>query len=683
MAQSRSTVGASVVRVVLFWWVVTLLWVSFSDTKLMFMLQGVRDSAIWLDSHVPLWLAKAFPWNNAHDVAVLQSRQVVPLTLHAAEHNHGVVSAAEVLGVLLRDWSLWIALVLAAVVGSGLAVGAMLAASRIRKQGAHGRVKKDTWLGVMCSVGPLEQPAWVQRKRQPFAFADAKLATWVQAFDAAHAEHAPALHAILDTIAAHDAFAGEGHDKLAQHTEHVLALAVKGLDPKTGEPLIALLAASHDLGKVITHAKGVRADNSMGYHDTLGMRILASLPEVQALPFDDRDLLLLLTGFAHKAAERPEPHNASPELKSRMLYVREAMHQADAMATAQEQQAHRESADFEQVIEDAFLRALKLDATRGKARCVHVHDRRNSQGLVYLRVSETKFSKLLEQTFGDNLAAAGGDYRRVREGGMAGVSKTLMQWLSRKGWLVSSLYGVPSQFGLYDVVAGELAMNGVYFIELKPELEDLFKRRSLLAYTQDNRVYPLVYVQDHHLKFKDLPDGRLAPPFIGCEPGSEGSRDVQAAKRIEMLREASLRSMPDGSDEDQLVGKPIPAKPAGGGATGAADGPAADKPQVEADVALDFVSLVDSNLQKAALVRAISRNLKAKRPGLPPLQHKGIVADKLKDILAARAQREALAKDDGKPPIIIESAPKAAALTKKVVPKTDKTGRPAGGAFLT
>lgn len=681
MAQSRSTVGASIVRVVLFWWVATLLWVSLSDAKLLYMLQGVRDSAIWLDSHVPLWLAKAFPWNNAHDVAVLQATQVVPLTFHAAEHNNGVVSAEEVLGVLLRDWSLWVALLMAAVVSAGLTVGAMISAARIRKQGQHGRIEKDTWLGVVVSRGLLEKPAWMQRKRKPFAFSDANLARWVEAFDAAHPAHGQALHAILDTIAAHDAFAGEGHDKLAQHTEHVLALAVKGLDPKTGEPLIAVLAAAHDLGKVITHSKGVRADNSMGYHDTLGMRILASMPEIQALPFDDRDLTLLLTGFAHKAAERPEPHNGSPELKSRMLYVREAMHQADSQATAMEQQARRESADFEQVIEDAFLRALKLDATRGKARCVHVHDRRNSQGLVYLRVSETKFSKLLEQTFGEHLPAAGGDYRRVKEGGMAGVSKTLMQWLERKGWLVKDLYGVSAKFQLYDVVAGELAMNGVFFVHLKPELEDLFKQRGLQAYLQDNRVYPLVYVQDHHLKFKDLPDGRLAPPLIGCEPGSEGSRDVQAAKRIETLREASLRAMPEASDGDELVGKPIPI-PAhnAGGATDPTAVPA-DKPLVEADVALDFVSLVDSNLQKTALVRAISRNLKAKRPDLPPLQHKGIVADKLKDILAARAQREALAKDDGKPPIIIESAP-APVKPVKVVPKSDKTGRPFGGAFL-
>jgi hypothetical protein len=672
MAQSKSTVGGSVARVVLFWWIVGLVWVGLSDARLLTVLHGVRQAAVAVDTVTPEWLARHLPWNSPDDIAVLSASKVVPLTFKPVAQSQGVVSAQEALWVMVSCWSVFALAFVAVLSLVGLFVGMTLSSRSVLRRGEAGRVHNDNWLGVNCSIGPLARPIWMRKPKKAFVVTNSELEGWMSAYAAAHPLHETALRAILGVIASHDAQAGEGHDTLAHHTENVLAIAVKGTDPKTADPLIALLAASHDLGKVITHASSVHADNVLGYHDTLGMRILAGLDSVQALPFDDRDILMLLTGFAHKPADRPEPHHADARLKARLMHVREAMHQADAQATALEQDAQRQSADFETIIERAFIDALKLDATRGKASCVHVHDRRPSQGLVYLRVSETKFSKILEQTFGENVAAAGGDYRRMSEGGMAGVTRTLMAWLEKKGWLVTDLYGVTAKHHLYDVVAGELAMNGVFFVNVAPDLEDLLKRRNLLRILAANRVFALVYVQDHHLRMRDLPDGKLVVPFVGCEPGSEGSRDVHAAKRIELLRQSAILDSED-IPEGQLVGAPVASSKAP---------TTREQPMVEADVALDFVSLVDSKLQKAALIRAISRNLKAKRPGLPPLQHKGIVADKLKDILAARAQREALALDDGKPPIIIESSP--APKTEKPKPKADKkTGRPMGGAFLT
>lgn len=671
---------------VAFWWVASLLWVSVSDARLEHVLRAVRTSAVWINQQVPAWVAAHLPWNTAQSVAVLTAQRVIPLTFGHQAVSGGAVSAQTALAVAVSTWTGFALLIWSLVLIAGALAGAAVSAWRVRRHGVHGRLRNDAWQGVSCSVGPLFRPHWMrQPTRFNLKFHDPSLQSWWTTYERAQPAHAKALRAILGVIAASDAHAGEGHAKLAQHTASVLAQAVRGQDAARSDPLIALLAASHDLGKVITHATTVKADNRWGYHDTLGMRILAGLSEIQTLSFDDRDILLLLTGYAHKAGERPEPHNPDPAVKERMLRVRESMHHADATATAQEQAARRAEPEYADAMERAFFSALKANLALGaKQRVVHAHDRRQGQGLLYLRVSETKFAKLLAAALGDDVAAAGGSRRDAKSGGLAGVTLELMRWLDVRGWLVKELYGVKSRFNLFDVVAGTLEMNGVWFVDVKPDLEDKLKKARLSNVLASPKVFVLNYVQDHHLpqgsnSAVDLEAARLNPPLEqapGCEPGAETVRDKEAAKRAPRARRATRETsappavsptpqadaalldettpsqstpaaMGDGSElqDGSQVKKPLAVEGGDSFATSGSAPEAVADPENREVAEPSFENLIEGSQSGKGLRLAIEERL----------QSAGTARDarwltrKAAAIVDERSRRRTLAQDNGKP----------------------------------
>lgn len=515
----RSVVGGSLFRVVAFWWFAVLFWVSLSDARLLDAIGNVRRVLVETNRFI-LWALPSkitdtvltwLPWNSPGAVATLNATKVIPLTLSkTAQNASGVVSSWDVMSIMVGVWVVPVLSITAVLLTIGWFSGWLRGVWSVQQHGRHSRVSGSQWNSVVCSIGPLLQPLWVQRNPPAGKPDDYKIPAWfVQWYPTYKARapiHAALLQEIMATIGKSGSFAGEGHASLAIHTWGVLERAVTS-SKITDDPLIPLVAAAHDLGKVITHAKSVKANNQHGYHDTLGMRILSTLNMTTRLPGPDYEILMLLTGFAHKSSKRPHLKYGDDTQQSRMLMVRDMVHAADGQATASEQKETREAPGYQDIMEVAFFEMLRM-ASRlpEKENPVNPHIR-DSLGVHLLRMSENRVAKLLMTALGNDAAATGCDRRSQDNGGISGVMWALMQWLDARGWLLHELYGAVDPYCMFDVRAGNarnyMPFNGVIFVNVKEDLKTQLRKKSLTKMLIEKPVYPYMAVRAHRISPSD------------------------------------------------------------------------------------------------------------------------------------------------------------------------------------
>jgi hypothetical protein len=534
---AKNTVHVSWFRVILIWWVAGLFWLGFSNAHLQAAYHAVALAHLRVDAGLIHWTNSVTgtpiigPWlagtlepvghwaeADGQHWAAARATKVYALTFG---DKSGQISAQAVLLALLWAWSVPV-MGLLALWGSvaALATG-WVVRHEVLSPGASSR-KGDTWDCVDISIGALQRPHWLRSARTGLRFTLPKdLHDKIAGYVKKYPDHARALEAVLALLQDSDAHAGPGHFPLFEHSIGVLRMAWE--TDTLHDPLVPLVAASHDLGKIITHQHGNTANNDQGYHDTLGARILASLHQVQALPPADRDILLLIVGYAHKAAERPYPRGRVSELErraakgkdeamalskaqaadaainqARLEAVYQATTGADKVTTQAEKEALRAAPDFRNDLFRAFVDMLRdtknfpwNQKTNTAEAAVFPYVGESDR---FLLILDTRLRDYIDTKFPTDLKAIAGSGLR----NPAHVSEqtwTLMAVLREKGWLVEELFGVRSSFFLWDLTRGTgfrgTEFNGVFAVRPPdPQWHALTQAHDLKQMFRIYRVLP-------------------------------------------------------------------------------------------------------------------------------------------------------------------------------------------------
>lgn len=267
--------------------------------------------------------------------------------IKVSEHRHlynPVGLASRVTGNLALD------LGAAAAAGSALWI-ALYAARRKTKTQIEGKSHRgfSTTLGIIPPG--LGEPPRIRKAAPQFA-PDDPLAQWLPRYRK-YPEHDALVRAIIEVMAAHDTPAApvsgwHADLSLFEHSCNVCRYMVTHAadysyephvnkqgqishplhDPMyrfdRADPLIALVAMAHDIGKIETY---IRHDDSSvterrDDHDRLGSFMLARLPEAWELPAEDRRDLLAAVAYYH----HPQwlPNSASDRSRALMEFLREA-----------------------------------------------------------------------------------------------------------------------------------------------------------------------------------------------------------------------------------------------------------------------------------------------------------------------------------------------------------------------
>lgn len=251
--------------------------------------------------------------------------------------------------------------VLAAVVCGGI-VGIWVIL--FRRLQAYGRIYQgsggNAWNGVSSTLGsvPILQPApkRVSSPSRRVAITQKRILEWLNGPSLDHPHHRALFLAILDTYSAHRNLpashrrGGHGSRRLWEHCLAVSETCLrdaqtwkyqglysnfKGKQPflilgkknpefefDAGDPLIPIIGLAHDIGKLETYSfdadgslisreepSGDTPGDKKVFHDALGARILARLPEYWALTQRDRNVLNLAIAHYHHPADIPVDGN--------------------------------------------------------------------------------------------------------------------------------------------------------------------------------------------------------------------------------------------------------------------------------------------------------------------------------------------------------------------------------------
>ncbi|WP_414039355.1 hypothetical protein ACJU26_09005 [Acidithiobacillus sp. M4-SHS-6] len=353
---------------------------------------------------------------------------------------------------------------------------------RKRVQTARGADADAPWRGMRVTLGYLPKPVWEMREpEQDFdwgAFRD-RAAELPQA----HREVLEQTLSVLSAYPAGTVYVGPGHtDSLLEHTLHVLEplwMASSGRDP-----LLPLLAAAHDMGKIRAWKKVDLPDGGftwkrVGWHDDWSARLFSGLPSYWKLPDEDKLLALLALRYGHKFSQAPL---LPIQQTQRLVRLHELLEGADREATAEEKKAviAANAENMPEYLTRAFLDAITESLTfyvpglpKGRKASVW---RRKSR----IYISEPALREAVLQHLPEDVAAAIESSRKPRE--VSPVTQALFEALRVQGWLVEALPEpgtrpesdgpVPLMIArppLWNIRSGNINLNGVLIVNIPVE----------------------------------------------------------------------------------------------------------------------------------------------------------------------------------------------------------------------
>ncbi len=381
--------------------------------------------------------------------------------------------AIEPLRVALVYWigPLLVLIFLTIFLGVALSIGLTISGQRWR---AWRVSRKTQWRGIGITMGNLPMPDWkVGIQSEYKANIVDELASYI--FNEESKEKKPHLFEerhkkILSDVLFYiwlnrkSSFVGAGHGvDIYEHTLSVLKESwTAGCDP-----LIPIVAAAHDAGKILAYKKhpDTQEWEMKGFHDDFGMLIISTMESFDNLHEDEKEVLKISIGYGHKESKRPIlEHN----IEQRVQNIFAVVNKADRLKTAEEKKKIIEKGNVPQIITDGFLRAIYLapfqtPATRRGAPtiCFRKGD------VVYLL--EPGFRDIFLKELPEDLAAAFGDgFRRI--GNMSPPTVALINHLKKLGWLVENGNGMHSECGLWSVEIGKKLFNGVLAVKLPHEI---------------------------------------------------------------------------------------------------------------------------------------------------------------------------------------------------------------------
>ncbi|QFT86850.1 hypothetical protein FIU88_18035 (plasmid) [Halomonas sp. THAF12] len=305
--------------------------------------------------------------------------------------------------------------------------------------------------------------------------------------------HRPLIHQLLGYLQAHpDAYCGDGHGTTL--LEHHLGVMDQAFEYEGADPLLALAAAAHDIGKTISHAKQDGEWVRLSPHDKEGGRLLPKFPAWWELPDDERAILLLAVKYEHSPSKMPRtfPGLTGKDLR-RATTLLHQLREIDGLTTRSEKSKVLESVNVEELAIDAFLRVIPLVPyqVKGLAKGVKAAGFRVGDRLF---LSEPMIREAALTKLGQGVAEAlGGGYRAPGKTGQ--FTQILLKALHDRGWLVTEAEGVPegsetsktwtlpADQALWRVRSGIIEFRGMIAVELPEEHHGLYPRETAYEVT--------------------------------------------------------------------------------------------------------------------------------------------------------------------------------------------------------
>lgn len=281
------------------------------------------------------------------------------------------------------------------------------------------------------------------------------------------------LEDVLGTLSAHpDTYAGP--DVSGPLVEHAMALAEKALDQPRNASLLALVAASSELGKITAYRKDKNGEWVMAKNvDRESARILGVMPSWFALPYEARNAIMSAVKYRGNARAMPEfeSNEAVYRLARALLSQREETHQ-QVVEVAQQRTLERAAESLPGTVLSAFLQGLPSMSfqTRSLPKGVRATAWKVGSRVYMLEIAlrESVLPKL-GQELRSALTTPPGAKPRLHP-----FTVELLKSLHSKGWLVCEHESqkVDPKEALWNVKAGKLEFKGVIVIELPDEYKD-------------------------------------------------------------------------------------------------------------------------------------------------------------------------------------------------------------------
>ncbi|WP_026186444.1 HD domain-containing protein [Thioalkalivibrio thiocyanodenitrificans] len=422
----RPTLARSAFVVTLFWWIVGL--VKFSAGDPANNLSAARR------------LAETLPWLG------------LDLPESVAAHN-----AIHVQIQVLSYWTLPFLLVAATIALIGYSSVWISAFSTHRQRVCREQGKGD-YRGLRVNLGAFPQPPELPRRTVKLKAAG-PVATALGAMPEGAAE---LTREVLGTIAAHsEAYVGEGHGEVTL-LEHTLRVMRKGFEIEDMDPLLPLVLAAHDLGKITSYLKRGGSWVVTRMHDKESARLMTLLPSYVRLCEEDRTLARLAVRYSHSIWQAPVEESMVDRLKGLVSQMK----QADGKATGEEKSEFLENLPLPEMVWRAFSKALCEVSLQvpGLPRKIKAAGWKVGDRLYLLELAIHKAA--MKHLDSHTRAALGENYRQYNK--IAPFSMALMEQFNERGCLVKRVGEAKLGWedALWKIRAGSLEFNGVIIIDL-------------------------------------------------------------------------------------------------------------------------------------------------------------------------------------------------------------------------
>lgn len=278
------------------------------------------------------------------------------------------------------------------------------------------------------------------------------------------------------------AYSGDGHGvTLYEHTTNLLEIVAEDKKP---DPLLALAAMGHDLGKLVAYKKIGNAWQVVSDHGLASGRLLKLLPAFSQLPEDEAEVVHAAVRYGHCVDQLPM--SISGRAKAERLI--DALKKVDGRATAEEKEEVLSSRDAPKEILDAFWRGF------GDMQFYRKNMPRGTKSVGWrvgkqLFMNEHALREWLQRRLDRDFAAAMG---RIRRGGQIHkLTEHLLVQLYDAGQLVTSIicdgkrYTLPPEAALWTIRSGANDFNGVFIIKVDVDENTILPERAPF------HIYPL------------------------------------------------------------------------------------------------------------------------------------------------------------------------------------------------
>jgi len=372
--------------------------------------------------------------------------------------------AVQVLKHQIKEYSLIVPSLFA---GSILVILFIVLYFRFRAPPEHQNVD-----GIYYSLGEVPTPAWqLKAEKARLEFEDEALS---KKFNELPEVYQNLIYEIAYLLSKHqDAYIGDGHgNTLLEHSLEVFEKAL--LDEKNDDPLLPVIALSHDLGKILSHEKIDGKWVRKAYHDKLSGLILSGLPSFKQLPFEEQSLLLLAVKYSHSKAEMPIfPSNKEQDRLQKLFFEAVSI---DKEQTKEEKKEVKKKLSLEELFEKDFHRIISQIQFQqyGLAKGEKAGGWRNGDSIFVLEVHVRQ--AIVSLADADLVAAEGGMHRA--KGSIPNLTKKFMEYCKKKGWLIDEYKGMAARNGLWTIKPGKIVFKGVFWLKLPESMHFLLPENA-------------------------------------------------------------------------------------------------------------------------------------------------------------------------------------------------------------